>query len=665
MLKNMISKLTEGFRNKDPSDDVQMVKNEFEERAVERACFESQWMLNMNFLKGNQYMNINPYLNTITPEMKQNPWEEREVYNHIAPIIETRLAKLGRIQPSLKARPATGDRDDINSAKVTVKLLETTSRQQKMKDKQLKANTWAETTGSVIWKTYWNPKGGMRVGFQGNEDVQSHVPIFEGEVQTDVISPFEIYPDSPFNEEISECQSIIHAKAYHVKDIKRIWGIEETPKEISVFSTKYSGFNLGGLGYGSAQYSIVPTQKKDCAMVYEYWERPSNEFPNGRLIICTDNNLLHSGDMPFVLGEYGTRDYPFIIQRCIESPGMFWGTSIIERLIPIQRSYNALRNRIKEHLARALIGNLVFEEGSFDEDVMDDIRRYGFAPGDMIPYRKETGPPTYLQTPPLPPEFMREQDTLKRDFIEISGVSEVSRDSSAPVGVKSGIALGVLQEQDDTRISLTAKNIEDSCIELGKKWIRLYRQFANQPRIAKFTGKNKEVEVLDWCSSDLTTDDLYIEASAGLSETPAQRRQMVFDLLDTGLFNDPETGALTKEGRSKVLEMLELGNWEDIDGIEKDHLNKAQREVRALLQGQEVHATSYDDDLLHISIHNRYRLSVEYEDLIKQNPGIEDLFEAHIGEHFENIQRKQAPPPMAAQPPMEAMEGGETESEIQ
>lgn len=283
----------------------------------------------------------------------------------------------------------------------------------------------------------------------------------------------------------------------------------------------------------------------------------------------------------------------------------------------------------------------------------------------MIPYRKETGPPTYLQTPPLPPEFMREQDTLKRDFIEISGVSEVSRDSSAPVGVKSGIALGVLQEQDDTRISLTAKNIEDSCIELGKKWIRLYRQFANQPRIAKFTGKNKEVEVLDWCSSDLTTDDLYIEASAGLSETPAQRRQMVFDLLDTGLFNDPETGALTKEGRSKVLEMLELGNWEDIDGIEKDHLNKAQREVRALLQGQEVHATSYDDDLLHISIHNRYRLSVEYEDLIKQNPGIEDLFEAHIGEHFENIQRKQAPPPMAAQPPMEAMEGGETESEIQ
>ena len=36
---------------------------------------------------------------------QESDWEQREVFNHIAPNLETRLSRLGKMKPILKARP--------------------------------------------------------------------------------------------------------------------------------------------------------------------------------------------------------------------------------------------------------------------------------------------------------------------------------------------------------------------------------------------------------------------------------------------------------------------------------------------------------------------------------------------------------------------------------
>ena len=74
-------------------DLVKEVLDDFKTRQQERKSFETQWELNMNFLMGNQYCSIGPS-GEVEEYDKQFYWQEREVYNHIAPIIESRLAKL-------------------------------------------------------------------------------------------------------------------------------------------------------------------------------------------------------------------------------------------------------------------------------------------------------------------------------------------------------------------------------------------------------------------------------------------------------------------------------------------------------------------------------------------------------------------------------------------
>lgn len=102
---------------------VKEVKQDFEERRQKRRPVELAWRLNMNFLMGNQYASITP-TGDIDDYGRQYYWQEREVYNHIAPIVETRLAKLTRVKSGVSIRPKTSDECDVQSAKFATAILQ-------------------------------------------------------------------------------------------------------------------------------------------------------------------------------------------------------------------------------------------------------------------------------------------------------------------------------------------------------------------------------------------------------------------------------------------------------------------------------------------------------------------------------------------------------------
>jgi len=147
-------------------------------------------------------------------------------------------------------------------------------------------------------------------------------------------------------------------------------------------------------------------------------------------------------------------------------------------------------------------------------------------------------------------------------------------------------------------------------------------------------GENNIVELIDWTGADITSDDVMVEAFSALAESPAQRRQMVFDLLASGLFHDPETGKISKEMRSKIFEMIEMGTWETADDAEQLHMSRADRENLTIIQGGTARVVSYDDHILHLSRHNKFRLSVEYEEMVKQYPQLELIFQEHTDQHL-------------------------------
>lgn len=647
-----------------PFDDeiAKFVEDEYQQRRETRLPFELQWRLNAEFLNGNQYLDIEPSSLSIQEIPKISWHQEREVFNQIAPIHETRVAQLSRTSPILKVRPASQDDSDVGAAKISSSLLQAQWHEENMDVVWDDLCAWTELTGTAFIKSVWNKDKGQivfteNVPKQGKEETQlknGDTPqveqmletdyeiqeVREGDIDTCVVSPYEIFPDNNYASSITALNSLIHARAYHIKDIDEIWGVKVEPEKVDVMSQQQMQSGLGGVGYSVGGFRGKSMQMQNHAIVKEYYERPSKKYAEGRFIVVANNKTLHVGPLPYKIGNSDERDFPFSISRSIKQPGFFWGKSCIERLIPLQRRYNALRNRKAEYLNRVVIGQWYEPEGSLSDD-----SELNDEPGNVIRYRPTAGQkPEPVVQPGLPQEFESEVQTLLNEFTAISGVSELSRYSQAPPGVKSGVALSIANEQDNTRISNTASNLAQ-CIKLmGQQWLRLYKQFAQEPRVLRTAGRERDVEVIHWTASLLRSDDVIIENSSALAETPAQRRQMVFDMLQSGLFVKEEISNISESSKRKIFEMLEYGNWEEAM-MEMSRLqeSKAKRENMKMKQGEAVPINDYDDDTLHIEMHNRLRMSADYEDLIKSPGGevLNEMMMAHIYAHNERIQMQQ------------------------
>lgn len=148
---------------------------------------------------------------------------------------------------------------------------------------------------------------------------------------------------------------------------------------------------------------------KNAVTLIERYERPCGEFPDGRLLIAAAGVLLYAGDLPYVNGENGARDFPFVRQASMETTGSFFAQSVIERLIPVQRAFNAVKNRKHEFLNRLSMGVMNVEDGSLDaEELAED----GLSPGKILVYRQGAKPPEMLDMAGIPADFKEEEQNL-------------------------------------------------------------------------------------------------------------------------------------------------------------------------------------------------------------------------------------------------------------
>ncbi len=623
---------------------ISFVEKEYKRCQDERRPFELQWRLNMAFIEGNQYVEISPVAMDLH-EIPQAYWyQEREVFNHIAPLLETRIARLSRMRPILKTRPGTNQQEDIHAAKIGSAILRNTYYEQGIQNLMSEAYAWMEGCGSVFFKNIWDPEQGPVLG--GDEMAQimqmmGMEQMREGDLDIILCPAFEIFPDSSYRQNVVNCRRIIHAKAFHVDEIEETWGAKVTPEQANAMKLNILQIGQGGLGYGRGGFHFSSLALKEHAVVKEVWEVPTKKYRTGRLMVVAGGKLLHYDRLPYNVGDDNQPALPFGKVDSIERAGVFWGKTVTERCIPVQRRYNALKNRKAEYLNRAAIGGWFADADSVD---LDEFEQDGAAPGSITVVERGARDPRPKQTTQLPADFDKEENALMTEFNIFSGVSDITKQSKAPAGVKSGVALNLALEQDETRLSSTAANIEQFLVENGKQWLRLYRQYASGMRTLRQVGENNIIELVDWTGADIKSDDVIVESMSATMQSPAQRRQMVFDLMGAGLFIDPDTGQINKEMRSKIFEMIEMGNWESADSEHQLHAAKAGRENVVISSGSMAVPVPYDDHILHISMHNKFRLSTDYEQMMQQNPMVEQMFQAHVDVHL--LHMMPSPPPL-------------------
>ena len=568
------------------------ILRDFLERQQARKSLERGWQLNMNFLKGNQYCGISP-VGEVEEEEAAYFWQARGCYNHIAPTVDARLARLAKVRPTLNVRAFSNSPEDMKTARLSSNILKAARGKLDLDGVIARATLWSEACGTSFYKVVWNFDEGKLIGADGEQ------PRREGDVNVAALSPFEVYPDSLSAESLDEVRSLIHAKAVPVKEIYERFGAELAGRKVEV----------------------AEGMLEDAEILIERYTRPDTAHPEGRLEIAAGGVLLYEGPLPYENGDRGERIFPFVRQTCTEVPGSFYGASIIDRMIPLQRAYNAVRNRKQEFLNRLSTGVLAVEDGSLDAE---ELAEEGLAPGRVIVYRQGANEPHFLDFGSFPSDFSEEEERIANEFILVSGMSELGRTSSAVYRVTSATGLQLLLEQDTNRMQASVESVERALRAVGKQILHLYKQFAANKRLLRMTGEGGETELYYFDRSDISADD--VEFLTEYERTPAEVKEEILSLFQAGLLTDGE-GKLSDDTRNKILDAFGYGSFESARDISHLHLKKAERE-NIDLRERDVEPDEYDDHALHITEHTRALLSGG-----EQDETVKARLAAHIRAH--------------------------------
>ena len=606
--------------NKAENKIVQEVIADYVKRREERRSLEAQWQLNINFMMGNQYSYIASN-GGIREDDKRYFWQEKEVFNHIAPIVETRISKICANTPNVTVVPASGDESDIESAKLSKDILNSVANRINLVDIEKTATTWSEICGTVFYKVVWNTDSGKMVATDDNGNA-----IKEGDVEVQVVSPFEVFPDNLSCERMEDCKSVIHAKAVEIETIKSLWGVDVHSEKVNAFTLDSNVGNIGGLGYNAHISKVANIELNNHCVLIERYNKPTKSYPNGRLTIVAGGKLLFDGELPYINDELGNRTFPFVKQISNYMPGSFFGVSVVDRLVPVQRAYNAVRNRKHEFFNRSVMNVLAVEDGSVDTD---ELEIDGLSPGKVLVYRQGSKVPEIMQNPKQTLNFDEEEERLLAEFKTVSGVSDMMSDSYAQYTNMSGLALQLLAEQDNSRMSTAIDSTKLAVKTVAKFILRLYKQFAVIPRLIKIAGDSGKVQMYYWDQNEICSDDVTFDTTSDINETLAQRRTMLMDMIKQGIMFD-EDGKFSQSMRKKCLDLLGFGMWDGSIDLISLHINRAKEEN--LMADKTLEVMPIDNHKTHIDEHTAYLIGNE----IKTNKNakmIKTNLLKHIEEH--------------------------------
>lgn len=610
-------------------DIIHNILEELEKRRGQRSTLEQQWTLNANFLCGNQYCEVRPYTGEIEQLEPVYDWLNRETFNNIAPLIQTRIANLKKINYMMKVKPATNELEDYAKAEVSTSVLQYT---QKATDFEAKKDTmiyWNELCGNCFWLTWWDKDKGekfasetvLSVKDDGTESKKERA-FYQGDIDYGLITPYEVFPESIFKQGVENQRSVILEQVKSVEDIYDLYGIDVEGSAIETFELTPVASG-GGLGYENTVISLGHRTAENAEKVITYFERPSKYKPNGLMVIIVgDEHLVYYGDMPY-------SRIPIIQSVCHEVPGQFFGKSVIQDLIPYQRTYNGCINSIHEYIKRLSLGNLLTEEGSID---IEEYEQHGLEPGAFLVYKNGTNPPVPVQNGSLPTEIMSERYNLKSDMEYVAGVSQLMVTGNAPQTNMSGTAIANLAEIDNTRLSLTGDHVRNAIRKLAVLWLEIYKRYATTHRILNYVGANDIGKALVWSAEDINSYDVEYVTENELLMSEDVQKQRFFDMYNMGLFTD-DNGRIPMRVKIRAMEYMKAGNYTDIMNLNLLQMQAAQRENVFFENGVIPKISDFDEHEIHIEEHLRYILQMEFQILKLKKPEYAEALENHLREH--------------------------------
>ena len=610
-------------------DILEMIEAECRRRHEERRPLEMRWMLCSDFYSGHQYRDINPYSSELEDYTPPFDYMERGVYNRIAPLIETRIANFKSLDFSMEVHPATSEISDYEKSIVASRLLTQTQYKCDFIPKKDSLILWSELCGTAFLLSYWDSeKGDAVMGEEG--------PVPLGDLDFGVITPYEVLPESIYKENLFDQSSIIIEQVVSVDEVNRRFGVRVKPREVDAYAILPSA-GTSGLGYVGSTFAVGSRKAENSTLLRTYMEKPNALYKSGRMFIATPDRILYYGTLPI-------DEYPLAMLRTKRVPGMFFGHSVIEDLIPLQRAYNGVKNKIHDYIRTLALSPLLVPEGSVDD--IDELAANGVAPGDIVEYNPERGEPKPLASSDLPSGVFEECENLSHEMEYVAGLSHLGATGNSSTTLNSATAIERLREIDGVRLALTGDEIRLCVLAAAKIWLKLYKVHGSVTHIEKLSGAYDTSATFTWCAEDINSYDIVYDSENSLLYSDDARLAAIKSGIEMGLF-DGEDGKIPRAVRKKLLCRMHIGDF--VRTLYEDDMQSAaaRRENCSLLLGSPLETAPYDDHEIHIAEHRRAALEYGHSKTRREDPLRAAALENHIEAHMrilkgENDGRKES-----------------------
>lgn len=633
--------------------------NDFYETAIElRRPFERQWYMNMAFFLGKQWVTWNNAKRQLEVPLAPS-WRVRLVCNRIMPTVLHIVAKLSQNRPVYRVIPTKAESEALNDALTSERVLR--YLHQKNSQYNLNQDLFMMMTiyGTAFKYPYFdafaglhfkkqkitkqtiqkvNPETGeletvtVDVPFKNEKGEIEFWDVYEGEVKEDVLDPFSILPE-PGATDLENSFRVMKLTSRPIEYIRQRYAagkFVQAEAESGVSSIENQLRKMMDDRYQTKSVSDIREKKgrisnEGFATIKELREKPSHKYPRGRYILVANGVLLHSGDLP----------YEFMVNRStlgivkydyIKVPGRFWGKTPIEDLIPIQIELNKVRSQIIE--IKNLMAKpkwIAYKESGISETSITS------EPGEVVQpkYVPNVPEPHPVIPPPLPAYVTQEIDRNAKEIEEIGLIHEVSKGTTPP-GIRSGVAIQFLQEQDQTVFGPVIARFEAQDAKSGTYLLELVKEKYKEHRILKIVGEDDEIEVFDFLAYDDMPTDVQVLTGSALPESKVAKQQLIIQAFQAGMFGDIRDEAV----RRRALRLMEIGAvdalYKDIRADEK----KAERENRFFERGKVLPIDIFDAHSVHIMIHDLFRKSESYRKIKQETPDIAEMIDAHVADHI-------------------------------
>lgn len=590
-----------------------------------------KWKKILAWVAGYQYMDYNK----IRKELEPVPYVKRRiVVNRLKPILRQMLAKIKTTVPELGVIPNTREYEDINAAKLGDQIIEALSNTIRFHRIRKDFFTWLLLLGRSCLRVYWDETKEGIISYERAVDEETGeertiIVKVPGDVAMEVISPFNYRHDPIFSSpekwrwflfgEIVDKNAL--AEQYDVNPDELVSEDDSSLdiiyyKSVAAITDETDMLSTGG----------AIENKGETCFKYELWTPHVYIIVGGGKVL--DYGLNDFDAIPFF--TYEDKVIPFELHE----KGISLNSSIFKDLLPIQKEYNRYISTLSATIERASKIKVMTPAGSLlnKKQLFDDGSIVA------IDYRSQLGSPTQLRLDSTPPAAMAFKQDLERELENVSGVHEVSfgrlpeRASHA-----SGVLVNLLLEQDDSLLDPLIKEVDESVFSPAWSFLlRLVQENYLEPRILKLVGRDKENSVIQFRNADLRDNtDVFVSTNVSLPKSRALRTEWIIRIAELGLIQDPKT----------ILELLEFGEAKRIYEDELIHEKKAIEENQKIEAGlilteQDALKMLYvlDDDVTHLKIHLRDRLSNKFE---KYNSLQQGVLELHIQAHLQKLQAAQ------------------------